>query len=63
MINGFKSILKKNLPVFLLRILNRAGLYPGFIPRQGTVSFGDFNSLVPFSSDFGLDLGGPIERN
>lgn len=62
MANSFKSILKKNLPVFLLRLLNRAGLYPGFIPRQGTVSFGDFNSLVPFSSEFGYDRGGPIDR-
>jgi SAM-dependent methyltransferase len=38
------------------------GLHPGFIPPHGKINFGDFNSLVPFSNEFGYDRGGPIDR-
>ena len=62
MAKSLKSILKKNLPFFLARFINRMGLYPGFIPPKGKISWGDFKSVIPFSFDFGADRGGPIDR-
>lgn len=62
MINSLKSTIKKNLPVFVKRFINRIGLYQGFVPPQGKISWGDFNSVMPFSNDFGFDRGGAVDR-
>ncbi|MDB5115181.1 MAG: Methyltransferase type 11 [Mucilaginibacter sp.] len=59
---GLKSKLKKNLPVFIIRSLNRLGLHPGFVPPVGKINWGDFKSVIPFSHYFGFDRGGPVDR-
>ncbi len=56
------SILNDNLPIFLLRLLNRTGLHLTFIPPQNKISWGDFNSIFPFSKDFGYDHSVLIDR-
>jgi glycosyltransferase involved in cell wall biosynthesis len=35
---------------------------PGAIPAPGRVRMGDFNRTTPFSTDFGYDRGGPVDR-
>jgi SAM-dependent methyltransferase len=57
-----KKLLKNHAPAFGLRLLHKANLYPGYQPAVGQVVVGDFQRLVPFSSDFGYDRGGPIDR-
>jgi len=57
-----KSKIKKYLPVFFERLLNRAGYYHSFIPKPGYIKWGDFKSIKPFSTDFGYDRGGPVDR-
>lgn len=59
---NLKSLLKKKLPVFLARVINRADSHSGFIPPLGKISWGDFKSVTPFSKDFGFDRSGPIDR-
>lgn len=55
-------MLKKKLPVFLTRFINRCGFHPGFVPPTGKISWGDFGTVKPFSEDFGYDRGGPVDR-
>lgn len=62
MTNRLKSAFKNNIPVFVKRFINRIGLFPGFIPPQGQIDWGDFNSVRPFSNDFGFDRGGAVDR-
>lgn len=57
-----KFILKKSVPVFLVRFINRIGFHPTFKPPLGEISWGDFKTIVPFSNNFGFDRGGPIDR-
>jgi SAM-dependent methyltransferase len=59
---GLKAKLKKILPVFFKRFINRLGLYPGFVPPQGKINWGDFGLVKPFSDSFGFDRGGPVDR-
>jgi SAM-dependent methyltransferase len=62
MTNSLKSTIKNTLPVFVKRFINRIGLYPGFVPPQGKIRWGDFDSVVPFSNEFGFDRGGAVDR-
>jgi SAM-dependent methyltransferase len=57
-----KKLLKNYTPTFGLRLLYKANLYPGYRPAIGQVAAGDFERLVPFSTEFGYDRGGPIDR-
>jgi SAM-dependent methyltransferase len=57
-----KKIIKNYTPLFALRLLHKAKLYPGYQPAIGQVAVGDFQRLVPFSTEFGYDRGGPIDR-
>jgi glycosyltransferase involved in cell wall biosynthesis/SAM-dependent methyltransferase len=57
-----KSFIKKIMPSFGKRWLHKTGLYKSGLPMAGTVNAGDFNSLVPFSTQFGYDRGGPVDR-
>ncbi len=43
------------------RFLGKAGLND-FLPETGRVDAGDFNRTTPFSTEFGYDRGGPIDR-
>ncbi len=40
----------------------KAGLLSHFLPPVGSVKRGDFNCLHPFSTEFGYDRGGPVDR-
>lgn len=44
------------------RWLYKAGLYKSYCPDIGAVNAGDFNRLTPFSTEFGYDRGGPVDR-
>lgn len=57
-----QSLVKKNAPSFILRGLNKAGLYKSYRPALGHVDVGDLNRTTPFSTIFGYDRGGPVDR-
>lgn len=57
-----KSFIKNNVPAFSWRLLKKAGLYPHYKPPVGKISGGDFERLSPFSTEFGYDRGGPVDR-
>jgi len=57
-----KTHFKKYFPSFMLRSLNRLGLYKMFIPGVHKVKKGDFERLKPFSTRYGYDRGGPVDR-
>ncbi|GAB3530113.1 hypothetical protein GCM10027443_10310 [Pontibacter brevis] len=57
-----KTLLKKSMPAFGLRLLYKSKLHKGYLPRVGTVDLGDFDRTSPFSTQFGYDRGGPIDR-
>lgn len=46
----------------MLRWLHQADIYPNFRPAVGTVRAGDFDRTTPFSTQFGYDRGGPVDR-
>ncbi len=56
-----KSLIKRNFN-FLLKALNKAGLYKKFIPAPGKIAMGDFNRVTPLSTNFGYERGGPVDR-
>lgn len=60
--NIYKEMVKKNTPALGLHMLHKAGLYKAYQPAVGQVLTGDFERLTPFSSDFGFDRGGAIDR-
>ncbi|SOD82977.1 methyltransferase domain-containing protein [Spirosoma fluviale] len=45
-----------------MRWLKQLGLYTAFTPPVGQVQFGDLNRTTPFSTEFGYDRGGPVDR-
>ncbi|CAN5622924.1 hypothetical protein BH10BAC3_BH10BAC3_24230 [soil metagenome] len=45
----------------LKRILNNLG-FARHAPTVGNVNFGDLNRTSPFSTEFGYDRGGPVDR-
>ena len=59
---GIKSLFKQKSPAFLLSFLHRNGLYKSYKPAVGKIIRGDFNSTKPFSTNFGYDRGGPVDR-
>lgn len=58
----FKKIIKSKFPTFGFRLIHKAGLYKNFVPRVGSVAYGDFDRLQPFDNGFGYERGGPIDR-
>jgi glycosyltransferase involved in cell wall biosynthesis len=60
--NNFLSALKNALPDKVLKWLHQAGVYNQYTPPPGKIQPGDFNRLTPFSSDFGFDRGGAVDR-
>jgi glycosyltransferase involved in cell wall biosynthesis len=58
----FKRLLKRLAPSAWLRGMQQAGLYRGYLPAVGRVALGDFGRVTPFSTGFGYDRGGPIDR-
>lgn len=57
-----KSIVKKNMPASNFRWLQKLGLHERHTPAVGHVDLGDFNRTSPFSTEFGYDRGGPVDR-
>lgn len=53
---------KNNLPDFAQRLLHQSGFNSHYTPKTGKVDSGDFERVKPFSSDFGFDRGGAIDR-
>lgn len=56
--NGVKA----GLPDSMLKVLHEAGVYRNYIPPVGKINTGDLERLTPFSTDFGFDRGGAIDR-
>ena len=57
-----RAALKQMLPVALVDKLQRTRLYRGYVPPAGSIQPGDFARMSPFSSSFGFDRGGAIDR-
>lgn len=60
--HNLRDALKHSMPDKLLKWLHYAGIYKQYTPRPGKIRVGDFNRITPFSSDFGFDRGGAIDR-
>jgi len=58
----FRNILRDILPPFILRRLYKKGYIYRFTPEPGKIQWGDLERVTPFSSDFGFDRGGPVDR-
>jgi glycosyltransferase involved in cell wall biosynthesis len=56
-----KSLIKRNFN-FIFKALSNAGLYRKYIPAPGKIAMGDFNRVTPFSTNFGYERGGPVDR-
>lgn len=59
---SFKSVIRKKSPSFILALMHRAGFYKGYKPAVGKIRRGDFDTTKPFSTQFGYDRGGPVDR-
>lgn len=59
---AIKTLVKRYVPSFALRWLHQAALYRNFKPAVGAVRPGDFDRVSPFSTQFGYDRGGPVDR-
>lgn len=57
-----KRLFLNHAPAFGLRLLHKAKLYKGYLPAVGQVLTGDFARTTPFSTEFGYDRGGPVDR-
>lgn len=58
---GLKAVIKRKSPAAFLSLLHRAGFYKAYKPGIGKVRRGDFTTK-PFSTNFGYDRGGPVDR-
>lgn len=56
------DLVKRVVPTFGQRWLHQARFFPSFIPSPGRVRAGDFRRVRPFSTEFGYDRGGPVDR-
>jgi SAM-dependent methyltransferase len=57
-----KSFIKRVLPEFGKKWLYNAGVYNTYKPAIGTINYGDMDRVRPFSTEFGFDRGGPVDR-
>lgn len=57
-----KKWLKKWLPPQMLEMFRNIIKRSSQNSRPGTINLGDFNRTAPFSTQFGYDRGGPIDR-
>jgi len=57
-----KSTIKKLIPYSILKGLRKLTSSNHALPPVNKVSTGDFNRLTPFSTAFGYDRGGPVDR-
>jgi glycosyltransferase involved in cell wall biosynthesis len=59
---NLKNTLKKNTPSFIMRLLHRTGIVKTYTPAVNTVRWGDLERTAPFSTHFGFDRGGAVDR-
>ncbi|WP_227990766.1 glycosyltransferase [Flavisolibacter ginsenosidimutans] len=59
---GIKSFIRRKTPAILLSLLHSNGFYKGYKPATGKIRRGDFNTTQPFSTNFGYERGGPVDR-
>jgi glycosyltransferase involved in cell wall biosynthesis len=59
---NFGETLKRSLPDQTLKFLHHIGIYKQYTPPPGKIEPGDFQRVKPFSTDFGFDRGGAIDR-
>lgn len=57
-----KSVIEKNSPAFVVKWFHKHAMDNNNAPPPGKVNMGDLNRTTPFSTDFGYDRGGPIDR-
>src|SRR6478752_3415425 len=57
-----KSFIKRIMPESGKKWLYHAGVYSSYKPSVGKVKAGDMDRVRPFSTDFGYDRGGPVDR-
>lgn len=57
-----KRLLKKILPDSVLKFLRKIVSNKNSVPVNEKVFAGDFDRLTPFSTGFGYDRGGPVDR-
>ena len=57
-----KKWIKKSLPPAVAGWLQKRGLYKAYIPAPGAIDLGSLNRTKPFSTQFGYDRGGPVDR-
>ena len=57
-----KKLIKKSLPPLVAQWLHNKGLYKDYKPAPGTINLGSLNRTKPFSTEFGYDRGGPVDR-
>jgi len=59
---SIKSLIKRKAPASFLYMLKKAGFFRNYIPWPGRINRGDFHRKKPFSTVFGYDRGGPVDR-
>ncbi|WP_162426755.1 glycosyltransferase [Pontibacter pudoricolor] len=57
-----KTAAKAMAPDYSLRWLHKLGVYKKYVPKIRKVNLGDLDRTTPFSTEFGYDRGGPIDR-
>lgn len=57
-----RSIVKKNSPPMMLYWFRKNILHKNVSPPPGKIQMGHFRRITPFSTDFGYDRGGPVDR-
>lgn len=62
MIGKIKKRLKKTLPAPVKRWLYAGGMLKEYLPAPGEIAWGDLKRTSPFSTRFGYDRGGPVDR-
>lgn len=60
--NNMRKQLKKYAPAFVRRALYKAGITKRYTPKPGHARLGDLERVTPFSTQFGYDRGGPVDR-
>jgi SAM-dependent methyltransferase len=61
-LSSIKLFIKKNIPSILFQFFHKIGVYKNYVPYPGKIRKGDFLRTTPFSTNFGYDRGGPVDR-
>ena len=61
-VNSARRLVKKCLPTLLMRALYKHNFISDYCPAIKKIAYGDLGRVTPFSTQFGFDRGGPIDR-